>query len=146
MSAATLSDANLSPNAPPTYLIVMREVLIAQDIAQTIADHDPGAQVIIALTVAEAIAALEPVTELVIAFIADQPARFGQSVLSVAITARGGRVVMLGEDAETTGPNRNWDVLYQPFTTDAVIERLVCNAQGSSWGPSCGPSGRQCFG
>lgn len=107
------------------YLVVIREVIVANDIAQTIAHHEPGAHVIIAATHAQAVTALGPVATLAIAFISERPAQFAQSGLCTAIAARGGRVVLLGEDAEVTGPNADWSVLYQPFTTDAVIAKLT---------------------
>jgi hypothetical protein len=117
-----MSDTN---GAPRTYLIVMQQVLVAQDIALTISDHDPGANVIIASTHAEAEAALVTVADLVLAFVADAPWQFMASSLGQAIMARGGRVVLLGEAAEEAGPTAQWGVLDQPFTTDAVLKHLA---------------------
>ena len=111
--------------APRTYLIVMQQVLIAQDLALTIADHDPRANVIVASTPAEAEAALAPVAHVVIAFVADAPSLFQESTLARTITARGGRVVLLGDEAEDIGPTPQWGVLDQPFSTDAVLKHLV---------------------
>ena len=121
-----MSLSNANPSGPAqNYLIVMREVVIAQDLALTITDSDPGAQVIIAATEAEAVAALGSVQSLVLAFIADRPARFARSGLARAVAQRGGRVVLLGDEAEATGPTKAWDVLEQPFNTDAVLAKLA---------------------
>jgi len=38
---------------------------------------------------------------------------------------RGGRVVLLGVEAEAAGPSPVYDVLPQPFDTDAVLATLL---------------------
>jgi hypothetical protein len=120
MSIPTLKP---QPDAP-VYLVLIREVLIAQDIAETIAEHVAGAQVIVAGTAAQAITALTPIAAVVIAFVSERPATFAQSELNRAIASRGGRVVLLGVDAELAGPSSAWDVLYQPFTSAAVVAQV----------------------
>lgn len=111
-------------NAPRTYLIVMKEVLIAQDLALTIGDYDADASIIIARTLAEAEAALTTVDEVALAFVANAPSQFVTSLLSRTIKERKGRVVLLGSEAEEVGPTRCWAVLNQPFSTDAVLKLL----------------------
>lgn len=104
-----------------TYLIVLRERLIAQDLATTISDRDPTARVILAATLDEGVAALMDVPRLTVAFVSAKPAEYAQSTLGQAIIARHGRVILLGFEAETSGPSKDWDVLAQPFDTDAVL-------------------------
>ena len=106
------------------YLIVMQQVLVAQDLALTISDYDASAIVKIAGTHAEAEAALLNIAQMELAFVADAPSRFMQSSLAQSIRARGGRVILLGEEAEEDGPTQHWGVLNQPFTTDAVLQHL----------------------
>ncbi len=96
------------------------ETLVAQDIALTIADFDPAAAVIFAKSAAEAETALGSVAHLAVAFVSDRPSTFVPSALASAIADRGGRVVMLGIEAESTGPTPQFDVLTQPFDIDAV--------------------------
>lgn len=108
----------------PTYLITMPEVVIAQDIACTITDHNPGATVIVAQTAAEAEAALATVAVLTLAFLAESPSTFAQSALAKSIARRRGRVVLLGDAAEAAGPTPDWAVLHQPFDTNAVLTIL----------------------
>jgi len=109
----------------PCYLIVMSQVLVAQDIAMTIRDHDPGATVIVATGVGHALVQLQPVSRLDLAFLTEHPTAFAGSPLARAIALRGGRTVLLGSDAENTGPNGDWDVLAQPFDTQALMARLI---------------------
>ncbi len=112
-------------NRAATYLVVVPEVLIAQDLKLTITDYDAGAQVIQATTVADAEIALTGVKALAVAFLADQPNNFANSPLARAIARRGGRVVLLGEGAKTTGPTDHWGVLQMPFSTAAVLALLA---------------------
>lgn len=107
-----------------SYLVLVPEMLVAQDIALTIADFDPAAEVICAKSQHEAQAALGRVGALTLAFVSDRPSTFVQSPLASAIAERGGRVVMLGIEAENTGPTETFDVLHQPFDTDAVMAKL----------------------
>jgi len=112
-------------NDTPAYVIVMREALISQDLSLTIADHDPGARVVFAANLRDAETVVAGLTHIVMAFIIEGPKQFLQSDLSRAIRARGGRVVLLGDDAEEVGPTPDWDVLYRPFSTDEVLARLT---------------------
>ena len=108
----------------PTYLVVIGEVLIAQDIALTITDHDPAATVLIATSMIDAEDAVAEAASLVVAFVASRTATFAASRLFQRIKDRGGRVVLLGNDAEATAPSPDWDVLAQPFDTAAVVKAL----------------------
>lgn len=108
-----------------TYLVVLSQPLVAQDLALTIAEHDRSANLIVASTQAEAEAALIMVARLEMAFVADAPSYFMTTPLAYAIRARGGRIVLLGQEAEMAGPTQEWNVLDQPFTTDAVVKLLV---------------------
>jgi hypothetical protein len=104
-----------------TYLIVVGELLIAQDLALTIGDHDSTADVILASTLPQAKAALASVPHLRHAFVAASPDAFVESGLDQAIRQRGGRAILMGVEAEAAGPSPGWDVLPQPFTTDCVL-------------------------
>ena len=106
------------------YIILVSETLVAQDIAQTIADFDPGAEVILARTAEEAEAALCEIDTVAVAFIGGNPRGFVGSPVAKAIAERGGRAVLLGVEAEATGATADFDVLAQPFDTDAVLGKL----------------------
>ena len=108
-----------------SYLVLVPEAVIATDLAQTIALFDPGAEVICVRSMVEAEAALPLVDAVEIAFVAGCPSRFVDSALHRGIAERGGRVVMLGIEAEVAGPTPVFDVLPQPFDTDAVLTKLM---------------------
>ena len=111
----------------PIYLILMTEVFIAQDLALTIKEHEPTAIVMIAITAAQAVMMIDSHATLAVAFLCEQPTRFGSSELARAIAARGGHVVLLGEEAEMIGPTNGWDVLERPFSTETVMAHLARN-------------------
>lgn len=107
------------------YLVLVSESLVAQDIAMTIAEYDATAHVITAITLSDAEVALANVTDLKVAFVKARPSNFRGSALDLAISQRGARLVMLGIEAESIGPTPDFDVLSQPFDTDAVLAKLA---------------------
>lgn len=116
-------------NDPPetlvdNYLIVLREVLIAQDLAQTITDHDPAARVIMVANPDDAVNALAGIERITVAFVSAAPGEYTVSSLGPAIKARHGRVILLGFEAEAGGATQDWEVLRQPFDTDGVLSAL----------------------
>jgi len=116
---------------PRSYLVVEPEALIATDLAQTIVSFDPDARVICARSLAEAEASLLQIGSLEIALVAGCPSRFVGSALHCGIVERGGRVVLLGVEAEASGPTPAFDVLPQPFDTNAVVRRLRAGRFGN---------------
>lgn len=123
--------ARLDPNPMAYsrgYLVVVTERVVADDIAQTIADFDPASNVVCANSLAEAEAALPAIGPVELAFIAGCPTSFVGSALHRGLSERGGRVILLGIEAEMTGPTPVFDVLPQPFDTDAVIAKLQPSA------------------
>ena len=112
---------------PPhwAYLVVLGDYLVAQDLAESIACHDPAAEVIVRHTMAEAVAAMESVARIEVAFVGDAPTRFAASQLAQAIRSKGGRVVLLGDEAEATGEAAGWSVLHRPFSLSLVLACLA---------------------
>jgi len=110
---------------PRTYLVLVTETLVAQDIAQTITDFDPASKVICAGSLAAAEVAVAAEHAIEIAFVAGNPGQFAQSALHRGLIARGSRVVLLGYEAEASGPTPVFDVLQQPFDTAAVVAKLL---------------------
>ena len=105
----------------PCYLIVMSQVLVAQEIAMTIRNLDTGAKVFIATDRGHAVAQLQSVSRLDLAFLSKHPFAYEGSSLSRAIELRGGRAILLGSDAERASPTKDWDVMEQPFDTQALM-------------------------
>lgn len=106
------------------HLVMLRHVVVAQDIALTLGDADAEAAIIMAGTSGEALAALEPVDVVGLAFVADDPRVFAQSPLALAIAERGGTAVLIGQAAEAEGEALGYPVLARPFTSDAVTALL----------------------
>ena len=112
---------------PPhgAYLVVLDDYLVAQDLAESIAYHDPAAEVIVRHTVAEAVAAMDSVETIEVAFVGEAPARYAGSQLAQMIRSKSGRVVLLGDEAETAGEAAGWSVLHRPFSLSLVLAYLA---------------------
>lgn len=111
-------------NRSRNYVVVVTETLVAYDIALTIADYDSAANVICANSTGDAEAMLADIASVEIAFVTGSPAHFFRSTLHETLIKRGCRVVLLGIEAEVTGPTPEFDVLAQPFDTAAVLAKL----------------------
>ena len=120
-----MTNATRSGDDRPAYLIVLRHVLVAQDIAMTIADVDPQARVVTAASEAEALSKLDGVERLAVAFVGQSPRAYEGSELAEAVGRCGGRVVLLGEDAEAEGAAMGYAVLVRPFSTGSILSHLV---------------------
>ncbi len=116
--------------ASGTYLIVLGDYIVALDLAQTVADFCPTAQVIQKSTAAAALAAVAAVDRVKVAFVGEPPHSFARSELARLIADKGGRVVFVGDEAEDLGTGNGHAVLSRPFSTPAVLahlEQAVCH-------------------
>ena len=111
---------NQSGTASAAYLIVVQEVVVAQDLAQTISDHQPGAHIIMAASLNAAIEALIDVPRVEIAFVAADPQAYLESQFAKVLAARGAQVVLMGVWGEVRRSAQIWNLLPFPFTTDDV--------------------------
>lgn len=110
------------------YVIVLGQVVVAQDIAQAIAGFDPNATVITTPRRDDAVAALAGLDgRLAMVFLNTAPSALAEDTLAVATAARGGRMVLINDEAENQGEADGYFVLQRPFTTEAVIETLRRN-------------------
>ncbi len=107
------------------YLIVLHDCVVLQDIADTIKDFDPRAQVIAATTPDGALSALIGVERVAVAFIEAAPQAFRETDLAAAIVSRGGQNVFVGDAAEDAGISAHWNVLRRPFSSDAILAHLT---------------------
>ena len=119
-----MSDAAMGAGTPATYLIVLRHVLVVQDIAMTVGEVDSGARILTAASGAEALPMIEGVEQLAVAFVGKGPEAFRASPLARAVAERGGRVVLMGEEAEAKGEAQGFAVLVRPFGTSDVLAHL----------------------
>lgn len=107
------------------YLILLRHILVAQDIAMTIKEFDPAARIVTATSPAEAEERLSGIADLALAFVGQSPDAYRTSSLSRAVAQRGGRVVLMGEEAELQGESLGFMVLARPFTTANILSHLA---------------------
>lgn len=107
------------------YLIVLHDCVVLQDIAGTIEEFDPSAQVIAVTNPAEAAARLAEVEQIAIAFVEAAPLAFGSTSLALEIASRGGHVVYLGDAAEDAEDTGRWVILRRPFSSDVVANHLA---------------------
>jgi len=116
-----------NPNRPPSgaYVIVLRDYLVSQDLAETVAEYAPGAEVILHHTPAAAAAAVTSLEKIEVAFVEQEPEAFAASGLARLIDARGGRVVLMGSAAEAAGAKNGWPVLHRPFALQQVLLHLA---------------------
>ncbi len=126
---AGIGDEGMSETTPPggapAYLVALRHAVVAQDIAQTVAEFDPAAPVIVAASSAEAVQALEGVGEVALAFVGEGPRGFRASPLAEALARRGASVVLMGGEAEVEGEAAGFAVLARPFSMGVVTALLA---------------------
>ncbi len=119
----------LRTRPPACYLIVLKDYLVALDLAESISDFDAEAEIVARHSAACAIAALEAIERVAVAFVETGPDQFAASVLSGMISDRGGRVVLMGDEAESSGQARGYSVLQRPFSQGLVRAHLANRQQ-----------------
>jgi hypothetical protein len=107
------------------FVVVMREVLVAQDIEAILMDAAPEASVILAPTLEEAEAGLLKRKEVRVAaaFVELDPVVVSGSTLGQRVAADGGRLVLLASESTDTLP-QGWTGLPFPFAEADVTAQL----------------------
>jgi hypothetical protein len=111
---------------PAIFVVVLREVLVAQDIEAILREAVPEAQVILAPTLEEAVAALRDAAEaarVAAAFVQLDPALVSVSELGRRVAADGGRLVLLAPESPDMLP-AGWAGLPFPFAEADVTAQL----------------------
>lgn len=106
------------------FLIVAKDVIVAQDLAATITDNRPGAQVLLARSLETGAEALAGVAMIDTAFVAAEPEAFEGSRLAGCLVARGAQVVLMGVLSTRPARSARWTMLPFPFRTEDV-RRLI---------------------
>lgn len=117
------------------YLVAVRDFVVSQDLADTVRDFDPGATILSARNCREALTAIRSGDPLALAFVEAGPDRVARARLDIAIRDRGGRLVLLGDDAEDaweigSRAGRVWPVLMRPFSSQVVTTLLMASRRG----------------
>ncbi len=123
-----MKTAGMDQRVRGTYLIVSDDYLVAQDLAESIVWFDAAASVVVRHAPADAIAALEAIETVAVAFVGAGPDQLAASGLKALIGDRGGRVVLMGNLAETNGEAEGWAVLHRPFSLGLVLTHLEGSA------------------
>ena len=100
-------------------LIVAAQPLVAQDIALTIVDEMPDAQVIIAESIDAGMQAIAPFAAIAIALVELEEAAFSDTALMPALTDKGARICLIGARS-----GQRWPTLPTPFSTDDLLSVL----------------------
>lgn len=102
------------------FLVVERDVLVGQDLAQAITEDHPSAKVIVVPSLEDAVVAVADVDSIQIAFVGAEPQALSASPLAQGLAMRGGLVVLTGLWPERVHTPAGWKMLPFPFTTDDV--------------------------
>lgn len=113
------------PSNRNLYLVVEPMRPIAEDLAFTLQDHDPGASVLIAATPEEAmqIIAAGAAVRLAIVHVPVWP--YAGSPLERSLTEGGAVSVLIGEKAEDRAAETGFPVLERPYLPEAVATLLA---------------------
>ena len=110
----------------PVFLIVERNAVIGQDLAEIVRGRDPGCQVTVVtgMDAAEAFLATQ-VPSLTAAFVAvPRDGEPNLAALADRIRGAGGEIVVMREFADQRDLPQGWHVLARPFTTNTVLRVL----------------------
>ena len=107
------------------YLVVLKHVVVAEDLAQIVNEFDPGAKVIRVRDTPAALEALRSIVAIRVAFLIDNRHAEGWGDLVAGIVLRGGRVVLIPRsEGVETAPFDDCLILDRPFTTEMVQATL----------------------
>lgn len=120
-----MSPNDAAPKPVGIFLVVYSDYVVAGDIAETIKELIPEADVIVKSHISEIGAALAITEKIDVAFIEAGPEIMTASGLANEIARRRGRVVLLGDAAETAEASKSWQVLARPFSSDDVRAYLA---------------------
>ncbi|MEI4469811.1 hypothetical protein [Frigidibacter sp. MR17.24] len=109
-----------------TYLILTRHLIVAEDLAQILAQHDPTGAVLRARDPEAAAALLDGAARVSLAFLADAHGQEGWDEALAMVEARGARVVLIPRDDDPAPKDTaRFTVLERPFTTEMVLAVLA---------------------
>lgn len=113
-----------------TYLIAVKSFVILQDLADTVREFDRAAHILGCGHVEELPERLALTERVAIVFAEAGPRDVAALCLDEAVRMRGGRLVLLGDDAEDewdAGPasTRRWPTLLRPFNSQSVLSLIL---------------------
>ncbi|MFZ5709991.1 MAG: hypothetical protein ACOY4T_09960 [Pseudomonadota bacterium] len=117
----------LSPPCAARYLVVHPETVIALDIAETVRELDPGAEIASAATLDAAFHAAARMPMPLTAIVGFDEGRYCGSRLAALLRGASCRVVLVG--ADDPAPDPDWEALPQPFGSDRLKVLLASAAR-----------------
>ncbi|MEI4486618.1 hypothetical protein V8J36_10485 [Frigidibacter sp. MR17.14] len=117
--------------SPRAYLVLTRHLIVAEDLAQTIAQFDPGAEVLRARDPEAAAALLDGAARLDLAFVADARGQEGWEEFVGMLETRGAVIVLIPRDDDRPpADDARHLALERPFTTEMVLDLLERSLNG----------------
>lgn len=118
------------PSAGNVYLVAVRDRVVLQDLSDTVAEFDRHAVVLAHPTCDGVFEALRSCDRLKLAFVEAGPRCLTRLKVDVAVSERGGKLILLGDEAEMESESCDrtgirWRVLKRPFTTQAVLREMA---------------------
>ncbi len=120
------------------YVVGLSDRVVAMDVAETIELHDRTAQIVFASTPDDLDATLNDLDQIEMAIVEWTSSEAERTRLATAVTARGGRLVLVGDaagHATTQERAQRWRVLMRPFVTEDILAAL---GFGPASGLTCG--------
>jgi hypothetical protein len=119
-------------NQPATYVVMTQDLVVLQDLSDTIAEFDPQADVFRAITLASAVDMIGSMERISVVFLEAGPGWITRAGVDAMVRARGGRLVLLGDDAEDESDaggdeTSRWTLLARPFSARTVCELIAAS-------------------
>lgn len=105
-------------------VVLVRQELVAQDIALTLLDRYGPAPVCVSQTLEEAMAHVAGAARVHAAVLELGPDEVEGSEIEREIVARGGHIVLFGKNAEAGAGCSRWPVLHRPFLDNTLLGLL----------------------
>ena len=106
------------------YLVIEPNPLLMLDLAEMLEFEDEQAVVIAERNAGAALALVNSVESIKLALVAAGPGDFDNSALAQVIRQKGGRVVLMGDQAEAFGEEMGYSVLHRPFSQSQFLAML----------------------
>lgn len=115
--------ADGSPVEAGVNIVMVRDVIVAEDLLLTLSDLFPQFDVVSVPDLSQLRAALEPIHRIGVAVLEMSPADFRAGPFLAALKEKGARVLLLWT-TDGTAPDAEFSLLEKPFTTEALITLL----------------------
>ncbi|SDG72945.1 hypothetical protein [Alloyangia pacifica] len=119
-----------TPGSGPGFLVLLNDPFVAEDVARSISEHDPTAQVVCAQTPEAALLLVQSEGRIGVALLQMAPSEVARSALGQLLSASGTRIALAGDAAEQQGSACAYEVLQRPFSSAEII-RVLSRARAS---------------